>query len=111
MPESPSQLPVAMLDGMSDPFVCLDQEGRLLYLNRRAAEFLGVSDNAALGRSLWDFLPPAMAASFHATMQRVLLTGKPERLENIGPITGRYFETMFTRVECGVSLQIGRAHV
>lgn len=93
-----------MLDGMDDPFTCLSEDGRILYLNRRAAELLGAVRDDIIGRSMWDFLPPDIVERFRATIRHVLATGETARVENIGPRTQRYYETMFTPVAGGVSL-------
>jgi PAS domain S-box-containing protein len=46
-----------ILESITDPFLALDREGRFTFLNRRAAEVLGVPREALLGRRWEEALP------------------------------------------------------
>lgn len=55
-----------LLQNASDAIFVLDPEGRILELNRRAEDLLGVADDAAAGTSIHQWIPGAMRAEFTA---------------------------------------------
>jgi PAS domain S-box-containing protein len=64
----------ALVDQAPDGVVILEA-GRVVYINETAAQLLGVSRDAALGRPIASFLPPADAALAGQRIGRLMATG------------------------------------
>jgi PAS domain S-box-containing protein len=67
----------AVLDSMPDNISIKDLEGRYIFDNTSHCRFLGVTNTAdVVGKTLFDFLPPVIAAKFRAEDLRVLRSGE-----------------------------------
>jgi sigma-B regulation protein RsbU (phosphoserine phosphatase) len=67
----------AVLDSMPDNISIKDLEGRYIFDNTSHSRFLGATNTAdVVGKTLFDFLPPEIAAKFHAEDLRVLRSGE-----------------------------------
>ena len=67
----------AVLDSMPDNISIKDLEGRYIFDNTSHCRFLGATSTAdVVGKTLFDFLPPVIAAKFHAEDLRVLRSGE-----------------------------------
>jgi phosphoserine phosphatase RsbU/P len=67
----------AVLDSMPDNISIKDLEGRYIFDNTSHCQFLGATNTAdVVGKTLFDFLPPIIAAKFHAEDLRVLRSGE-----------------------------------
>jgi sigma-B regulation protein RsbU (phosphoserine phosphatase) len=68
----------AVLDSMPDNISIKDLEGRYIFDNSSHCRFLGAKNpSEVIGKTLFDFLPPEMAAKFRAEDLHVLGSGKP----------------------------------
>src|ERR1700739_2443982 len=68
----------AVLDSMPDNISIKDLKGRYIFDNCRHARFLGATNSSeVVGKTVFDFLPPQIAAIFHAEDLRVLQSGEP----------------------------------
>jgi two-component system sensor histidine kinase/response regulator len=68
----------------------IDQEGRLVYLNRQSNRIFGEAPGDRLGKTLDELFPAAVAAQLRETNQRVLEAGAPlELIETIPTADGR----------------------
>src|SRR6516162_8973103 len=66
----------AVLDSMPDNISIKDLEGRYIFDNSSHCQFLGATNTGeVVGKTLFDFLPPTIAAKFHAEDLRVLRSG------------------------------------
>jgi PAS domain S-box-containing protein len=54
-----------ILESITDGFFAVDQEWRLLYINRSAEKLLGIKQEEVLGHNMWDVLPQAPRLSSH----------------------------------------------
>jgi PAS domain-containing protein len=62
-----------VLDSIPDNISIKDLEGRYIFDNRSHCLFLGATNTVdVVGKTLFDFLPPRIAAKFHAEDLRVL---------------------------------------
>ena len=67
----------AVLDSIPDNISIKDLEGRYIFDNTSHCRFLGVTNTAdVVGKTLFDFLPPVIAAKFRAEDLRVLRSGE-----------------------------------
>ena len=72
-----NQMLRAVLDSMPDNISIKDLEGRYIFDNTSHCRFLGATNTAdVVGKTLFDFLPPLIAAKFHAEDLRVLRSGE-----------------------------------
>jgi hypothetical protein len=74
--EEERQKTEAILQGMADFLVAVDREGRLITLNQRAVELMGVSRAEALGRPLRDLIRTDLPVE-QLPCQVVIRTGEP----------------------------------
>jgi PAS domain S-box-containing protein len=74
--EEERQKTEAILQGMADLLVAVDREGRLITLNRRAEELLGISREEALGKPLKDLIRADIQVE-QLPCQVVLRSGEP----------------------------------
>lgn len=72
----------ALLNAASEAFFLVDTSGKILDLNRVAAERLGSTPAEMMGKRIHDFLPRDVAASRDARGHEVILTGSPVRFED-----------------------------
>ncbi|WP_261345618.1 HD domain-containing phosphohydrolase [Paludisphaera soli] len=62
-----------------------DLEGRYILINRRFAELFGVTEEAVVGRTDFDFLPANIAETFRSNDLRALDAGVPVETEEVAP--------------------------
>jgi two-component system sensor histidine kinase/response regulator len=68
-----------LLDSAMDAVICMDNQGRVLIWNARAAEMFGYSEEQALGRTIADLIvPPELRERHTSGMARFMETGRPQ---------------------------------
>ena len=67
----------AMLDSLSDPFIWLDPEWRVRYLNPAAALLLRRGLAELAGHNVWDSYPDLAGSGYHDACRAVAATGQP----------------------------------
>lgn len=67
----------AMLDSLSDPFIWLDAEWRVRYLNPAAARLLRRDLGELAGHNVWDSYPDLAGSGYHDACRAVAATGQP----------------------------------
>lgn len=72
----------ALLNASHDRAFLLDPEGKILACNRRGAEGLGLTVCQAVGRRVFDVLPPAVSRRRKAMFFRAVRSGRPTRLRD-----------------------------
>ena len=72
----------AILNATTESMFLVDQQGTALVVNATAARRLNVAATDMLGKSIFDFFPPDVAASRRATMDDVFQTGQSKHLED-----------------------------
>lgn len=80
-----------LLQGLIDAYPAIiyakDLDGRIILINRRGAQFLGVDHTSIIGKSDEDFLPPDMAEAARAQDHRVAATGQISETEETLPLS------------------------
>ncbi len=67
-----------VLDSMADNISIKDLKGRYIFDNAAHCRFLGATKTAdVIGKTVFDFLPPEIAAKFYAEDLQVLQSGEP----------------------------------
>ena len=72
----------ALLNAPTEIALLLDTEGKILALNKPAAEALGNSIDELVGLCVFDLFPPELAERRRAYHKAVLKSGKPVRYED-----------------------------
>ncbi|MGH8737349.1 MAG: EAL domain-containing protein [Burkholderiales bacterium] len=68
---------VGLLNAISEAVFLLDTEGRVLFANDAIAARLGITTGAMIGRSIYDLVPPELAAYRRQMVEQVIVSGKP----------------------------------
>ena len=91
-PMSDDTAEALLLGRVTDAFLALDAQWRVVYLNDRAAQALGRPREDLLGKELWAELPEGVDGPFHRAYTRALSTQLPAHFEEYSPTRGRWFE-------------------
>ncbi len=83
----------ALLNATTESALLLEADGTIVTLNQTAAERLGGSVDDLIGTNIFALLPPELAATRKAQVQKVLDTGRPLRL--VDQRAGRCFDSHF----------------
>jgi PAS domain S-box-containing protein len=83
-------------ESMTDAYVTVNRDWRLIYANRAATQIIGDLTNLAptefLGRSHWDLFPSLVGGAIEREYRRALTDGVAVHLENWFEPTGNWFE-------------------
>jgi len=74
---SDAELMQAFFDSTDANIYIKDAEGRFLFVNRKSAEVLGVSQAACVGKTAYDFVPKAQADEMTRIDRQVAEDGVP----------------------------------
>jgi PAS domain S-box-containing protein len=80
------------LNSISEGFMVLDREWRLIFVNRAGAEFLMRPGPDLIGRNLWDEFPAARNSQFESSYRKAVETGETVTFEEFYPPLERWFE-------------------
>jgi len=94
------------LESTTDAFFAVDHAWRLVRVNHQAERLWMRNRVDLLGRNLWEVFPEAVGGPFYEMYQRVLRTGKPDRVEQVHPCAphGRWFEAHASSSPEGLSV-------
>ncbi|HEY1111960.1 MAG TPA: PAS domain S-box protein [Chitinophagaceae bacterium] len=81
-----------VLERITEGFLMLDEEGRVVYWNREAEAVTGVPREALLGKSLWEAYPYPAIAEYLPWYESLRKHEQPEHRELYSPISQRYLE-------------------
>ncbi|WP_247233422.1 chemotaxis protein CheB [Telluribacter sp. SYSU D00476] len=68
------RLNTTILNSIHDIFVSVDNHWNLMYINKRAEEFLGKGSPNLLGKNLWEALPDYLGTEFHDRLLEAMQT-------------------------------------
>jgi len=103
MPVASSQF-LQVFEHISDAFVALDHDGRVLYLNRRAEHVLQQTRDELLGEVVWDLHPNGRSTRFYAECQRLLADQTPAVFEACSYFLQRWLVVRAYYVPQGVAV-------
>ena len=72
-----------LADASPDIIYILDRTGKLLYANRTAAAYIGVSPASLVGKTQHDLFPPDKAQHHRERIRRVFETGESREMEDL----------------------------
>jgi PAS domain S-box-containing protein len=82
-----------VLERMSDAFVCLDREGKYVYVNHRAGEILGSEPAALLGAAIGPEFPKGTRQALRSEFERAVAENRPIHLEEYDAVSGKWLES------------------
>ncbi len=80
---SDPKLMQAFFDSADTAFYIKDADGRLLLVNRKAAEYFKLSERECVGKLDYDILPKDEADRLRSNDHEVVRSGKPINLETV----------------------------
>jgi len=81
-----------ILESITDGFGALDKDGRIIYLNERAAEDAACSSDAATGRSVWEARPDWRIPAIESRFLKALESRVPVSFEHRFETPGKWWE-------------------
>ncbi len=93
----------AVLEGIGEAFIAFDSRLRYTYVNRRSEEMLGRPRAELLGRSVDEVFPEVVSPSW-AVLHRVARERRPEQVEFLSPMLGRWISMRVSPWNGGVSV-------
>ena len=94
----------AILTGITEAFLVVDDEWRFAYVNRAASLMIGHAPHELLGRVIWEVFPEAAGSQFEQVYRRVLANGISERfVEHYEPL-GTTFSVRASPLPGGLSV-------
>ncbi|MDS0298161.1 PAS domain-containing protein [Halogeometricum sp. S1BR25-6] len=96
--------PAEILERVSDAFYALDAEWRFRYVNERATELLGRSEEDLLGRSVWETFPEAAETALWTEYHEAMQTQDSTNFEIYYESLGGWFEVNAHPSETGLSV-------
>ena len=94
----------AVLERVSDAFVALDREGRYTFVNKQAAQVLGMRAESMLGQQIWKLFPEAQDGPFARAYMRAVASQDVAVLEDYNPLSDRWLEYRIYPSADGMSL-------
>ncbi len=94
----------AILEGITDAFISLDNNWRITYINHEGTRILGARPENLLGSKLWNVLPDLKNTSFGKLYQRSMRDKKPRMIEGYyGPMKAWFLVRVYPS-DFGLSL-------
>src|SRR5918994_1210140 len=75
---------------VSDAFYAVDREWRFTYVNRRAQELLGCSQEELLGKNIWEEFPQAVGSESYQKINQAMEEGVTTEFETVSPVLGTW---------------------
>jgi diguanylate cyclase (GGDEF)-like protein/PAS domain S-box-containing protein len=94
----------AVLDSMSDGFVAIDHEWRVIYVNTRGAEIQGRAPELLLGRNLFEIYPDAVGTSFESAYRKAMTERVLVQIEAYYAPWDRWFNQRIYPTEDGIAI-------
>src|SRR5215218_9387279 len=91
----------AVIEGMSDAFLALDAEWRVIYANREAARLNNTTPEALIGRNHWTQWPETAGGEVEALYRHAMREQVPVRLEHYYPQAARWHEIRAYPMDAG----------
>ncbi len=93
------------LENISDAYLAVDRDWRLIYVNRSFRERYGRGPAVAvLGRTLWEVYPELVGTEMEAHLRAALETGVPDVFEMRSYISDRWFRVVAEPTEDGLAV-------
>lgn len=94
----------AILESISDGFLSFDRENHFRYVNSAAEEYLGMTRNLLLGRTLYEIFPDLRGTRVEIALNEAMETGETVEFEYFYTLWGRWCQNRVYPAPDGVSL-------
>ncbi|HVT99487.1 MAG TPA: ATP-binding protein [Acidobacteriaceae bacterium] len=94
----------AILESISEGFVFVDRDWRVLYANRQVAAMAAVDPAFMIGRRLWDVVPEVTNTAFGRAFREAMETNEVTRVEDFYPPSQRWIHASAYPSGDGLSL-------
>jgi PAS domain S-box-containing protein len=91
----------ALLEGMAEGFLAVDNAGRLTYVNSAVERVVGRKRDELLGRNVWDVFPEATGFEFFWHYQRMVTRRMPVQFEAFYPPLQMWLEVRLSPLADG----------
>ena len=71
-------------------FFAIDGERRFTYINGKAEQFWGLSQDELLGKNIWEEFPQAVGSEYYRQIQRAMEEGVTTEFEATFPVLGAW---------------------
>lgn len=95
-----------ILDALGDGFAIHDRDGKVLYMNSRANDILGIPDMDLVGVSMWDNLPDSIDPQLRHAVTQALETGTPQSFEGEVATPQRWVNVAVHPTPVGVAIYL-----
>jgi PAS domain S-box-containing protein len=93
-----------LIESIGDPFLAVDPDGRIIYINEKAADFWSVARDELMGRRIVDAFPQVQNSELHAQLQRAIDENRRLNFEIESVITGKWIEISAYPLDGGLSI-------
>lgn len=93
-----------LVESIGDPFLAVDEDSTIIYVNERAAEFWSKTTDELMGRRIRDVFPEVIDTELANRVQRALENGERASFEIKSVITGRWIELSAYPLDGGLSI-------
>ncbi len=76
-----------ILDSIQDGFIVLNHYWHLIYVNRRAAEYVGVEPDDIIGQNLWERFPELIGTKYETSFRKAMDRQEIQHFEELGLLT------------------------
>ena len=81
-----------ILESITDAFLALDRDWRIVYANRQALEILELERNDLIGKVFWEAFPGSVGSDFEVAFQRAMSGCGPTSTTSFYPDYDRWYE-------------------
>lgn len=92
------------LENTHDSFFSLDRDWRIIYVNRRFTEILGVSANELLGKNFWEAFPRYIGSPIEQHYRKAMEENVPVQFQVDGVYSSSWYEISIYPTQEGVSI-------
>ncbi len=96
----------ALLDALSDTFLCVDAEWRITFLNLAAQRHLDGSSDKLLGTLLWDVWPSGAEPVIESKLREAMRAGMPIQFGAECLTSGLYFDVRAFPLDGGIAVHM-----
>jgi PAS domain S-box-containing protein len=100
----PASLLSCFLEAIKDPFVAIDRNWRIIYLNRVAAVASRGTFDSLVGKLCWDVWPDVLGTQCEDRYRTAMESGHPIRFEQYRPPIRAWFEVTAVSFEGGLGV-------
>ncbi len=94
-----------ILDSIKDGFMALDNQWRLIYVNKCAGEYFGIDPDELIGQNFWERFPELKGTIYETLFHNAIKMQEIQRFESHGAlVSDRWFDFSVYPSEEGISV-------